>query len=104
MNNQKRFFISLEALLLAAISLTLYFILPAKLFLEFIELSIYQIFPPFITTVLILVLNITWLIMVIKFSFIKNVYIKIILTWILLVVSTYIVYCLLLLGAYSGMR
>ncbi len=78
--HKKWLFIGLEVLLLVAMSLILYFILATKPLLEVIELSIYQIFPVAITIGLILKVDVAWIIMVFKFSFTKNIYIKIILT------------------------
>ena len=102
--DRKWLFIGLETLLLAMTSLMLCFVFASKPFLELIELTIYQIFPIAITVTLILILDITWLTIAIKSSFIKNIYVKIMLTWLLFILSAYLIYCLLLLGAYSGMR
>ena len=104
MKTKKAVLIGLELLLLIATSCMFYFLLGSSVLLEFIELHIYQIMPHWIMILLILAINVIWIFTIIRFSLFKNIYIKILLVGLLLIPSVYIVYGLLLLNAYSGMR
>ena len=101
---KKTILLACEVLGLIVISWVFYVSVGSKVLLEVIELYIYQILPSWISICLIFVANAIWLFIMIKTTFIKNAYIKVLLTWLLIVPSAYTIYGLLLLNAYAGMR
>ena len=102
--NKKLILFALEVLGLTLISWIFYISVGSKLLLEFIELYIYQIFSTWILICLIFAINGIWLFVMIKTTFVRNAYIRGVLVWMLIAPSAYIIYGLLILNAYAGMR
>ena len=101
--DRKRLIHTIEIALLSILTPVIY-IGGYKILLKPIEIHVFEVIPTGLIFLVVLLVNIVWIIILVKWPFIKNTLIKILLTWLLLLSSAIFLSCLFVLHVLSSMR
>lgn len=69
---------------------------------HFVEVHIHETLPTALYFVIVLVVNIAWIVLNVKWPLLKNIYVRIFLVWLVFMLSVMLMYCLVGLDILSN--